>query len=280
MPPYPPYQGDLANHKRLLRESKTVISQLATLPLLRDASAPILAHADYHKGNIFVSAYNPNIITGVIDWQASSIEPAYEYTRAYPDFLFATEPLEITDREEERYEAKLTQKGAEICQKTFDVIMKASCPKIQAARNLKKPITRPFMYCYTSWRDSAPAVRQDLIELARKWSDLGLPGTCNYQPTDDELIQHQDQMEAFEAVLKVKDKFHGIGVDSDGWVQQDRWEAVLAVHKEYYDHLFEQMRSEDGDGDPEALEKFHLLWPFDKPSDIVSAVDGIVPDKG
>lgn len=51
-----------------------------------ETAAPTLYHADLHKRNVFVSDDDPTIITGLIDWQSSSIEPAFEYADEVPDF--------------------------------------------------------------------------------------------------------------------------------------------------------------------------------------------------
>ncbi|OAT09589.1 hypothetical protein BDBG_17250 [Blastomyces gilchristii SLH14081] len=49
-------------------------------------STPTLFHPDLHKRNIFVSKDNPTAITGFIDWQSTSVEPAFEYAYDVPDF--------------------------------------------------------------------------------------------------------------------------------------------------------------------------------------------------
>jgi aminoglycoside/choline kinase family phosphotransferase len=55
-------------------------------PRIRNAATPTLLHPDLHKRNIFVSDDDPAVITGIIDWQSSSIEPAFWYADDVPDF--------------------------------------------------------------------------------------------------------------------------------------------------------------------------------------------------
>jgi aminoglycoside/choline kinase family phosphotransferase len=55
-------------------------------PRIRNAVTPTLLHPDLHKRNIFVSDDDPAVITGIIDWQSSSIEPAFWYADDVPDF--------------------------------------------------------------------------------------------------------------------------------------------------------------------------------------------------
>jgi hypothetical protein len=66
-----------------------------------------------------VSDDNPTIITGIIDWQSTSIEPAFVYAHETPDFAApldddalsenADEPANETDEE------KRLKKDAELC---------------------------------------------------------------------------------------------------------------------------------------------------------------------
>ncbi|OAT02100.1 uncharacterized protein BDCG_17386 [Blastomyces dermatitidis ER-3] len=65
-------------------------SEVATISYLftrsSPTSTPTLFHPDLHKRNIFVSKDNPTAITGFIDWQSTSVEPAFEYAYDVPDF--------------------------------------------------------------------------------------------------------------------------------------------------------------------------------------------------
>ncbi|PWY71677.1 hypothetical protein BO70DRAFT_414391, partial [Aspergillus heteromorphus CBS 117.55] len=87
-----PHQGSVDDHIRLLRTSQKVILRLIEDARIQTAATPTLLHPDFHKRNIHVSAEDPTIITGLIDRQSSSIEPAFIYTNEIPDFaaLFET----------------------------------------------------------------------------------------------------------------------------------------------------------------------------------------------
>lgn len=76
----------MAAHTRLLNTGRGVIQKLAKDPRIRNAATAILCHTDLYKRNIFVSDEDPSIITDLIDWQSSSIEPAFEYADYVPDF--------------------------------------------------------------------------------------------------------------------------------------------------------------------------------------------------
>lgn len=59
---------------------------LAAHPALQRFSKPTLWHSDLHLGNIFVSDQDPTMIVGIIDWQFSSIMPAFTQVQ-WPTFL-------------------------------------------------------------------------------------------------------------------------------------------------------------------------------------------------
>lgn len=77
--------------------------------------------------------------------------------------------------------------------------MKGFVPRLLAAGALSENLLRPFCYCHTSWRDSAPVTRQQLIKISRNWSKLGFAGLCPYLLTE-ELAVHETHYEDFETV--------------------------------------------------------------------------------
>jgi len=74
----------------LLQSAQEIIQDLILQPQVKDAATPTLLHADLHAMNIYVSNDDPTLITCLIDWQSSSIEPAFIYANEVPDF--ATSP--------------------------------------------------------------------------------------------------------------------------------------------------------------------------------------------
>jgi Predicted aminoglycoside phosphotransferase len=82
----PSYHGSVQTHLELLEHGRTVIYAIPADSRVHDAAVPTLFHPDLHKRNIFVSDDDPSIITGIIDWQSLSIEPAFWYADEVPDF--------------------------------------------------------------------------------------------------------------------------------------------------------------------------------------------------
>lgn len=120
---------------------------------------------------------------------------------------------------------------------------------------------RPFRHCNTSWRDSAPAVRQELIELSARWESLGLPRVCPYAPTTEELRRHQDQYFDLEITQNLKlGLMQSLQTDSDGWVASFDWDIVKPAHDAMFREWL-QTAEEDGEMD-EA--KAREARPFDQ----------------
>ncbi|KAJ5576504.1 hypothetical protein N7535_003430 [Penicillium sp. DV-2018c] len=250
-----PYQGSIQDHIRLLKASRKVIQKLIEDKRIADAATPALLHPDFHKRNIYVSAEDPTVITGLIDWQSTSIEPAVPVE----DLLGDEQNERELSKEQER-----DLKDASICHQTYDVIMTGITPKLRPARLLDPTLFRLFHYCHTSWRDSATAVRQELIGLSARWAELGLEGSCPYSPTDAELEQHARDYENFEAVQALKSWLRdNLGTDSDGWIPHDAWDAAKVAHRAAYDEWIETAKEAESRGEDMTVAKADKMCPFD-----------------
>lgn len=89
-----------------------MLKQISKDPRIRDAATPVLFHPDLHKRNIFVSDDHPCVVTGIIDWQSASIEPAFWYADEIPD----------------------SASDEEICAQTFDLCTQFLTPKLSSPR--------------------------------------------------------------------------------------------------------------------------------------------------
>jgi hypothetical protein len=128
----------------------------------------------------------------------------------------ATEEAVVESAEEEAAR-KGHEKDVLTCRQTFEVVLKGYIPKLHNAGAMNESLLRPFRYCDASWRDSAAALRQELIELSQRWTELVLPGSCPYQPTLEELAEHAKQYEDFERAQQLKMFLkRTLGADSDG----------------------------------------------------------------
>ena len=266
-----PYRGHIGEHVRLLQISKIVIKELIMSPLIRELSGPMLLHPDLNKRNIYVSPDDPTKITAFIDWQSTCIEPTFVYANETPDLIAPPPALssitemddEVLAMGDESKERERLDRDHWICRQTFEVAMCGYAPKLAAARALDETLLRLFRYCNSSWRDGAVALRQELIELSQRWLDLGLPGSCPYQPSPEELAQHRKQWEDFETTQKFKlFLIRMLDSNSDGWIPTEGWEAAKAAHKGVFEQWMETVRESE---DPEMNEdRGRKLWPWDE----------------
>ncbi|KAL9123779.1 MAG: hypothetical protein Q9217_006825 [Psora testacea] len=257
-PESPHFHGSVATHTRLLSFGRDVIHKLSEDPRIRETAAPTLYHADLHKRNIFVSDDDPTIITDIIDWQSSSIEPAFEYADETPDFVAPSLNLSLEDQPADI--------NAELCREAFDACLQGLVPRLSAARALDDNLLRPFRYCHRTWRDSAVAFRQELIEISSRWKELGLPNSCPYPlPTSDELVVYSREFEDFVAAQKLKQRLICLlDTTPDGWVPTQLWEATKSAHKEAFDTLVQAVRDAKITGDQSmSEEQLRKMWPFD-----------------
>ena len=241
-------------------------------------ATPTLLHPDIHKRNIFVSGEDPCQVTAIIDWQSTSIEPAFVYANYTPDFVEDPaadvrileklmqgeapdiEPSRSVSMEDPEEEAarKRYEKDVSTCQQTYEVVLRGFVPKIHNARAMDETLLRPFRYCDTSWRHSAAALRQKLIDMSQRWTELGLPGSCPYQQTPEELREHEKQYEDFQAVQQLKLFLkRALDAESDGWMPADQWAAKVVENRKLFGEFSESVKESGG-----SEERARALWPF------------------
>ncbi|EZF76977.1 hypothetical protein H105_01799 [Trichophyton soudanense CBS 452.61] len=218
------------------------------------------------RRNIYDSPDDLTKVTGLIDWQLASIEPAFIYVHGTPDFASLADQGSAEADESEKAQSedeRRLQKDLSICHQTYDVIMKGKVPKMRAATRLDPTFFRLFHYCFTTWRDGAPAIRQELLDLRSLWSELGLPGSCPYDPDEEELHRHAKQYEDFETRQKLKTWLTmQMNSGSDGWVPNEIWDAAQEANRAAYAEWMESAK-ELGEAEGMTPEKADRLWPFD-----------------
>jgi hypothetical protein len=265
------YWGSLAEHRAILGANEKVLPELIKSPSVRDVSKLTLLHVDLHLRNIFVSETAPFDITAIIDWQSTAVEPAFIHANETPDSASREVEDEEGEGEDEnsssssssqpRSEKAKTKQDILLCNQAFEVCMQGSAPILAKARNTEAPLFRPFLHCNVSWRDSAPAVRQELIELSAQWNDLGLDGACPYDPTTEELEAHAEQYADFEIALDLRlGLMRSLHTDSDSWVASADWDVVKRAH----DEMFREWLRTPGEDGVTDEGKARELWPFDQ----------------
>ncbi|KZF20888.1 hypothetical protein L228DRAFT_270155 [Xylona heveae TC161] len=246
----PLYQGSVRTHNTLLECGRAVLKQMSADPRIQDAATPVLFHPDLHKRNIFVSEEDPAELTAILDWQAGSIEPAFWYADEVPDFATPVDP------------------DHDLCTRAFNLCSQFLTPKLSGPRSMDENLFRPFRYSYRTWKDGAVALRHELIETSRHWTELGFVGTCAYaKPTLEELSVHQKEYRYFEAAQNLRrDLSSLLDIASDGWVPLENWEATKSAQKDTFIGILHAVSTNEPSGDDEPIQTeqdLKSIWPFD-----------------
>lgn len=220
-------------------------------------------HPDLHKRNIFVSDDDPAVITGIIDWQSSSIEPAFWYADDVPDFALVVTHPSLGNQPEP---------DSERCAEAFDVCTRFLVPKLSGPRLMDESLFRPFRYCYRTWKDGAAVFRHELIETGQCWKALGLAGSCPFPaPTPEEVAIHQKEYKMFQAAHQLRNDLSSLlDTASDGWVPTEDWEAAESGHRDMFNGMLQAVLDNvDPDEDEPVRDGADLrsIWPFDIPQD-------------
>lgn len=218
------YEGSIEVNKRLLTYGRAVLKQLAQSSAVQAVTSPRMFHPDLHKRNIFVSEEDPTVVTAIINWQSTSIDPAFWYANATPDFA---EPIS-----DSLYKNGWEPKS-EACAKTWDVGIQAFVPKFFIAREIDEAYVRPFRYCHRTWEDGAAAFREELIQTARLWTELGRTTPFPYLlPSSDEYAVQKKDYRQFEAAHELTDTMSKLlNTATDGWAPADDWDKLQVAHK-------------------------------------------------
>ncbi|CZS94624.1 uncharacterized protein RCO7_06641 [Rhynchosporium graminicola] len=198
------------------------------------------------SGRVTIEKYDdPTVITGIIDWQSSSIEPAFWYADSVPDFASPVAHPSIANQ---------LEPNSELCAKAFDVctqflVLKLSGPRLDV-------------------EDGLVAFRHELIETSLLWKELGLEGSCPFPtPTPEELASHQKEFRKFEAAHDLKNSLASLlDTASDGWVPLENWEATELAHRELFNGMLQATLDNESPQDDEPVKDerdLREIWPLD-----------------
>jgi hypothetical protein len=239
-----------------------MVKEMVKNSSIQNAACPAMFHPNLHTRNIFVSDEDPTVVSAIIDWQSTSIEPAFWYADATPDFALP-QPISDPSEEQDTMEPK-----SEAYAKAYNACIHFLAPKLSAVRSIHEAYLRPFRYCHRTWEDSAAAFREELIQTSRLWEELGFAVPCPFPfPCFDEIAHHRKEYRFFEAAIQLRRGLEKLlDTPSDGWVPVDEWEGTRSKHCE----LFEEMRRGvcrnkqlDNDEPIRSEEDLRQIWPFD-----------------
>jgi hypothetical protein len=236
-----------------------MLKEIAKNSQIQNAASPMMFHPDLHKRNIFVSEEDPTVVSAIIDWQSTSIEPAFWYADAIPDFA---QPV-CDPSDEDKIEPK-----SEACAKAYDVCIQFLAPKLSVARSTEEAYFRPFRYCYRTWEDGAVAFREELIQTSQLWKKLGFTVPSPFPlPILDELAVHQKEYKLFEAAHQLRHSLSSLlNTASDGWVPPEDWEGTESAHREIFEGMLQEILGNEQPDDDEPIRgetDLREIWPFD-----------------
>jgi hypothetical protein len=160
-----------------------------------------------------VSEADPTVITAVIDWQSTSIEPAFYYADDVPDFA---KPPSLSDTETEKETNSTVE---DLCSRVFDAGLQLLGPRLGAVRKVDETLLRPFRFCHRTWKDGIVPLTQELMELRGRYEENGL----GFEAGPAWIETHQERLKVYEGMLSIsQDIIEILGCEGDGWVPKDR----------------------------------------------------------
>ncbi|KAI4663136.1 uncharacterized protein J4E88_010841 [Alternaria novae-zelandiae] len=261
-PHWQEFHGSPTEHYDLLSQGRALLKAMARHPSLQDTAKPSLFHPCLHTDNIFVSENTPTTVTAIIDWQACSIEPAFHYADISPDFA--------QPRPHVQPERELSFKRDE-CGIRFDLGLIVFFGPMFKARRMDTAYLTPFRYCHRTWKDGFIRFRNEIIQTARRWGELGFEGACPVALLSEaECAKHMEEYKTFEEIQEWKESIDvALNVGEDGRVPAEAYEKMQALHLELLEYSVKHMFEGEGIDRDTQVQNYEFLkevWPFDLPS--------------
>lgn len=178
-----------------------------------------------------------------------------------PDFAEIADDVDHqTDSENVREQHAISRRNA-VRRNTAFHLLASITPKLGDAMKLDNSILRVLNFCNMGWRNGAAMLRDELGDLSAKWSELGLPGECPYNPDEKEQEQQKELYEDFTVAQELKSSlarsFYG---DASGWVPASEYHAACDKHRRLFHEWLETATTGEA---AMTREKATKLWPWD-----------------
>ncbi|PLN83759.1 phosphotransferase family protein [Aspergillus taichungensis] len=257
----------LNEYTDLLQKAKAILPFISRHPSVEESADPVLWHTDLHLGNIFVSADDPTIIHGIIDWQSAQIFPLFIQTQ-FPDFLrppknyipgtdIPSLPDNFEELDSEEKEQAIRDKTLASQSKYYEMSCLGFNKRVYNAMSLDRRLWEPFTCCQLPLNGSLVPLRNCLIRISQDWALLGLPGSPPFMFSDEELKIHKDQVVLYQDMVYLWDIVKTqLRTDASGWVSNELWEITKNLNKNLFAMYIESMSEELS---PHAASR---KWPF------------------
>ncbi|KAJ5102422.1 hypothetical protein NUU61_004644 [Penicillium alfredii] len=258
-----PHHGTPEEHIRMLERAMDVMSILAESHTLQRHSQAVLCHPDFHPGNIFVSNEDPTVIQGVIDWQFTSVMPRFTQVR-WPLFLNPPEGYQtgmnnpelrpVYDRKKDQEQAKRQEQAMRT--KCYEAaLVKSHLESYLTLTETDVSIRQLFIGSPYTYRDGIIPLRESLVRLYQTWDQLDLHQPCPYRFTNEEVAQHDKQLQEYRDWLKLREYTHQLLHSNDGgWVPPNvDFAATKAKHEKLFRHFVESKKVKMSEEDAQKL---------------------------
>lgn len=251
----------------LLRKAMLVLPVLSGDPRVLEGAGSVIWHTDLHLGNIYVSSDDPTTIEGVIDWQSAQAVPLFiqaqfpEFLRPPKNYSAGAEIPSLPENYEELnpdQKEKVAEEQALAAQsKYYEMSCLAYNKPIYDAMKLDRRLWEPFTCCQLFSNGSVVPLRNSLTRLFHDWENMGLPGSCPFEFTEDDLQRHNEQVQHYQDTVYLWDIVKGqLRTDDSGWIPVGQWESTKKMNKYLFDIYMKTLSDELS---PEAASK---RWPF------------------
>ncbi|KAI2087563.1 hypothetical protein LOZ36_002702 [Ophidiomyces ophidiicola] len=237
---------------------------------------PILWHCDLHLNNIYIDVDMENI-SGIIDWQGSSIAPLCIQAK-FPRMIEHPSPVPLGGMMPEKPDDDGSLSKAEylrlfklyksaFAHKYYEVTTATRNPSHYAAichnQSGKLPIIEPLVVITGCW--SAREVfrfRASLMNVVDRWGELYPSINCPISFTEEERRIHDEELENRDHVERVMEEYQKLGIlPLDGTVDPEDYDAVRKRSEEQKKLLL----SVAEDDEKAWIEK---VWPYqDRPKE-------------
>lgn len=250
MSPRPWYYGPIDDHLEVLDTAREVMRKI---PMHEHFRRPMLVYPDFHLGNIFVSRDDPCLITAIIDWQKTSIEPAFVQIRRLP-FL----KIDTLDND------------SQACFDRLKADLEIGHPRLYQALNFDDDVFRLYQHCCTTWLDGTTILHSILANISARWREMLLPLEESPFPakTEEQIAYLELNRWGFNEACALKAIVAEIlgtrirdGIVSPGDYEEKKHENIRLFRAFLYFILWRQAQGLISPFQNEY--QLRLVWPFD-----------------
>lgn len=259
--------GSTEDHLSLLHMTKKALRTITDSSNILDKAQPVLWHTDLHMGNIFVSENEPGIVTGIIDWQNTAVNPAFLQAR-WPIFLTPPEnyeegpiapqlPADFEELENEEKEMALYKKAKATWAKAYEVSSFLNNRQAWQGMQLTPELKEIFRRCGETWDEGIIPFREVMIEIFLHQESLGLAsGTSPLYFTDEQIARHKQEFTIYKEWHDMREfAKEMLDTDDEGWVAPEReLDELKSRNKMLFEYYVIKTQK--------SFEEVKGMWPF------------------